>query len=95
MHRVIDKAYVALKNRDSELSKMRLGGDREEPEFAHNTWRRLAATAAEAHLQARRCTEEAVELHMGWNLKKHSKEMRLHYAEREARASRARMTEMI
>ena len=94
MHRVIDKAYVALKERDPEFS-MRLGGDRDEPVFAHNTWRRLAATAAEAHLQARKCSEEAVELHMGWNLKKHSKEMRLHYAERGARASRARMTEMI
>ena len=94
LHRTIDAAYVALRDRDPEFA-MRLGGDREEPEFAHNTWRRLAATAAEEHLQAKRCTPEAVELHMGWNLKKHAKEMRLHYAERGARASRARMTEMI
>ena len=94
LHRTIDAAYESLRDRDPEFS-MRLGGDREEPEFAHNTWRRLAATAAEEHLQAGRCKAEAVELHMGWNLKKHSKEMRLHYAERGARAARARMTEMI
>ena len=75
--------------------EMRLGGDRETPHFAHNTWRRLAATASQASLTAKRCDKEDVELQMGWQMKKHSKEMRLHYAERGARACRARMTEMI
>jgi hypothetical protein len=46
-------------------------------------------------LTAKRCDKEDVELQMGWQMKKHSKEMRLHYAERGARACRARMTEMI
>ena len=83
-----------MKAKDPDFA-MRLGGDRGEPNFAHNSWRRLAASAAQAHYQAKRCAKEDVELHMGWQLKKHAKEMRLHYAERGARASRARMTEMI
>ena len=83
-----------MKAKDPELA-MRLGGDRDEPSFAHNSWRRLAASAAQAHLQAKKCSKEDVELHMGWALRKHAKEMRLHYAERGARASRAKMTEMI
>ena len=82
------------KSRDPEF-EMRLGGDREKPHFAHNTWRRLAATAAQASLTAKRCDKEDVELQMGWQLRKHAREMRLHYAERGARACRARMTEMI
>ena len=94
LHRVIDAAYGELKQEDAEFS-MRLGGDREEPHFAHNSLRRLAATKAQAHLQAKLCSKEDVELHMGWALRKHAKERRLHYAERGARASRARMTEMI
>ena len=40
-------------------------------------------------------SKEDVDLHMGWQLRKHAKEMRLHYADRGARACRARMTEMI
>ena len=56
---------------------MRLGGDREKPQFAHNTWRRLAATAAQASLTAKRCDKEDVKLQMGWQLRKHAKEMRL------------------
>ena len=94
LHRSIDAAYARLKDRDPEF-EMRLGGDRETPHFAHNTWRRLAATAAQASLTAKRCEKEDVELQMGWQLRKHAKEMRLHYAERGARACRARMTEMI
>ena len=94
MHKSIDAAYAALKERDPEF-EMRLGGDREEPHFAHNSWRRLAATAAQAALTAKRCEKEDVELHMGWKLRKHAKEMRLHYADRGKRACRARMTEMI
>ena len=94
LHRAIDTAFVRLKKRDPEF-EMRLGGDRETPHFAHNTWRRLAATAAQASLTAKRCEKEDVELQMGWQLRKHAKEMRLHYAERGARACRARMTEMI
>ena len=94
LHRSIDAAYAALKEKDPEF-EMRLGGDREEPHFAHNSWRRLAATAAQAALTAGRCEKEDVELHMGWKLRKHQKEMRLHYADRGKRACRARMTEMI
>ena len=94
LHRSIDAAYARLKSRDPEF-EMRLGGDRDTPHFAHNTWRRLAATAAQASLTAKRCDKEDVELQMGWQLRKHAKEMRLHYAERGARACRARMTEMI
>ena len=94
LHRAIDAAYARLKDRDPDF-EMRLGGDRDKPHFAHNTWRRLAATAAQASLTAKRCEKEDVELQMGWQLRKHAKEMRLHYAERGARACRARMTEMI
>ena len=94
LHRAIDAAYAKLKERDPDW-EMRLGGDREEPHFAHNTWRRLAATTAQAAFQAKKCSKEDVDLHMGWQLRKHAKEMRLHYAERGARACRARMTEMI
>ena len=94
LHRSIDAAYARLKSRDPEF-EMRLGGEREKPHFAHNTWRRLAATAAQASLTAKRCEKEDVELQMGWQFRKHAKEMRLHYAERGARACRARMTEMI
>ena len=94
LHRAIDAAYAKLKERDPDW-EMRLGGDREEPHFAHNTWRRLAGTTAQAAFQAKKCSKEDVELHMGWQLRKHAKEMRLHYAERGARACRARMTEMI
>jgi len=94
LHRAIDAAYARLKERDADW-EMRLGGDREEPHFAHNTWRMLAATTAQAALQAKKCSKEDVDLHMGWQLRKHAKEMRLHYAERGARACRARMTEMI
>ena len=94
LHRVLDKAYENLKERDPEFH-MKLGGDRDEPHFAHNSWRRLAATHAEATLVAKRCSKDDVELQMGWLLRKHSKEMRLHYAERGARAIRARMTETI
>ena len=43
LHRVLDKAYENLKERDPEFH-MKLGGDRDEPHFAHNSWRRLAAT---------------------------------------------------
>ena len=82
LHRSIDAAYVRLKRQDPDF-EMRLGGLREKPQFAHNTWRRLAATAAQASLTAKRCDKEDVELHMGWQLRKHAKEMRLHYAERE------------
>ena len=94
LHRAIDAAYAKLKERDPDW-EMRLGGDREEAHFAHNTWRRLAATTAQAAFQAKKCSKEDVDLHMGWQLRKHAKEMRLHYAERGARACRARMTEMI
>ena len=94
LHRAIDAAYAKLKERDADW-EMRLGGDREEPHFAHNTWRRLAASTSQAAYQAKKCSKEDVDLHMGWQLKKHAKEMRLHYAERGARACRARMTEMI
>ena len=94
LHKVIDKAYDNLKERDPEFH-MKLGGDRDEPHFAHNSWRRLAATHAEMALTAKRCTKQDVDLQMGWLLRKHAKEMRLHYAERGARAVRARMTETI
>jgi hypothetical protein len=94
LHRTIDAAYERLRRKDPEF-EMRLGGDREDPHFAHNTWRRLAASTAQAAYTAKRCSKEDVDLHMGWNLRKHAKEMRLHYADRGARACRARMTEMI
>ena len=54
-----------------------------------------AGAEIQASLTAKRCEKEDVELQMGWQLRKHAKEMRLHYAERGARACRARMTEMI
>lgn len=94
LHKATDAAYAKLKKMDPEFA-MRLGGDREDPHFAHNSWRRLAASTAQAALTAQKCSKEDVELHMGWQLRKHAKEMRLHYAERGARACRARMTEMI
>ena len=94
LHRVTDKAYASLKEKYPAMD-LRLGGEREEPHFAHNSWRRMAASAAEAARQAKRCEKEDVKLHFGWNLRKHSKQMRLHYAERGARACRARMTELI
>ena len=94
LHRVTDKAYERLKAKHPEMD-LRLGGDREEPHFAHNSWRRMVATAAQTALQAKRCEKEDVDLHFGWNLRKHAKTMRLHYAERGARACRARLTEMI
>ena len=90
----VDAAHAKLKKMDLEFA-MRLGGNREDPHFAHNSWRRLAASTAQAALTAQKCSKEDVELHMGWQLRKHAKEMRLHYAERGARACRARMTEMI
>ena len=83
LHRSIDAAYARLKSRDPEF-EVRLGGDREKPHFAHNTWRRLAATAAQASLTAKRCEKEDVELQMGWQLRKHAKEMRLYTTRREA-----------
>ena len=94
LHKATDAAYAKLKKMDPEFA-MRLGGDREDPHFAHNSWRRLAASTAQAALTAQKCSKEDVELHMGWQLRKHAQEMRLHYAERGARACRARMTEMI
>ena len=72
-----------------------LGGDREVPHFAHNSWRRMADSAAQACFAAGKCDKEDVDLHFGWKLRKYAKEMRLHYADRGARASRARITEMI
>ena len=94
LHRVMDAAYVKLKEDDPDYD-MRLGGDRKDPRFAHNSWRRLAATTAEAAKLAKKVSKEDVELQFGWQLRKHAKQMRLHYAERGARAMRARMTEMI
>ena len=93
LHRSIDAAYARLKNQNPDF-EMRLGGDRENPHFAQHM-AQAAATAAQASLTAKRCEKEDVELQMGWQLRKHAKEMRLHYAGRGARACRARMTEMI
>ena len=55
LHRAIDAAYARLKDRDPDF-EMRLGGDRDKPHFAHNTWRRLAATAAQACSRRARAT---------------------------------------
>jgi len=92
LHRAIGAAYKKLKEKGGEMS---LGADRTVPHFAHNSWRRMADTAAQACLARGECEPEDIELHFGWNLKKHEKVMRLHYASRGARASRARITEMI
>ena len=86
-------AYENMKKKHPE-SDMNMGGDREDPQIAHNSWRRMAATAAQARLQKKECSKEDIELHFGWKLKKHATTMRLHYAERRARASRSRMTEL-
>ena len=92
LHRAIGAAYKRMQDKGNEMS---LGGGRTVPHFAHNTWRRMADTAAQAGLARGDCEAEDIELHFGWNLKKHEKVMRLHYASRGARASRARITEMI
>ena len=92
LHRAIGAAYKRMQDKGSEMS---LGAGRTVPHFAHNTWRRMADTAAQASLARGDCEAEDIELHFGWNLKKHEKVMRLHYASRGARASRARITEMI
>ena len=42
LHRVTDKAYTSLKEKYPAMD-LRLGGEREEPHFAHNSWRRMAA----------------------------------------------------
>ena len=95
LHRVIDKAYERLRDKHPDMD-LRLGGDRDQPHFAHNTWRRMEATAAEAALQAEKCTTSDVDMQeLGWNLRKYAKMMRLHYAERGARACRAGMSENI
>jgi len=71
------------------------GAGREEPHFAHNTWRRMASSAAQACYARGECTAEEIDLHFGWKLKKHMKQMRLHYSDRGARAVRAKITELI
>ena len=93
LHRTIDLAHSRLVERGA--MGFALGGDREAPHFAHNTWRRMAATAAQACLDRGECSAEDVDLQLGWKLKKYAKLMRLHYASRGARAIRARITEQV
>ena len=94
LHRAIDLAYERLVARGGGM-EISLGGARSVPHFAHNTWRRMADTAAQAYCARGGCQPEDVDLHMGWQLKKHTKKMRLHYANRGQRAARARITEYI
>ena len=44
---------------------MTLGGKREKPHFAHNTWRHMAAAEAEAAYARGECTAEEIDLHFG------------------------------
>ena len=94
LHRATDAAYDKLRARDPDY-RINPGAGREEPHFAHNTWRRMASTAAQATLARRECSKEDVDLQFGWKLKELSRTMRLHYASRGARASRSRITEWI
>jgi hypothetical protein len=94
LHRTIDVAYDRLVERGDGMG-MTLGGKREKPHFAHNTWRRMAAAEAEAAYARGECTAEEIDLHFGWGLKKHLRKMRLHYADRGARAVRAKITKGI
>ena len=94
LHKTIDIAYERIRSRGGGQD-MALGGERSVPHFAHGTWRRMADTAAQAAFARGECTAEDIDLHFGWKLKKYQKTMRLHYAGRGARCSRARLTQWI
>lgn len=94
LHRATDAAYAKLQAKDPEY-RINAGSGREQPHFAHNTWRRMADSAAQATFARKECSKEDVDLQFGWKLKELSRTMRLHYADRGARASRARITEWI
>ena len=94
LHRATDAAYASMIASNPEY-RINPGSGREEPHFAHNTWRRMAAVAAQASLARKECTTEDIDLQFGWKLKELSRTMRLHYSNRGARASRARITEWI
>ena len=93
LNRCLDRAY-------DEMSAVgpvdvQLGGDRDAPDWGHYTWRRLAASSAQACYARGECKEEDVDLYMGWRLAKWAKQMRLHYSDRGLRTSRAHLTESI
>ena len=94
LHKAIDLAYTRLVASGGGI-EISLGGERDVPHFAHNSWRRMADTAAQQCLARGGCSPEDVDLHMGWQLKKHARKMRLHYANRGQRAARAQITAMI
>ena len=93
LNRCLDRAYAEL----SALGPVdvQLGGDRDSPDWGHYTWRRLAASSAQACYARGECKEEDVDLYMGWRLAKWAKQMRLHYSDRGLRTSRAHLTESI
>ena len=93
LNRVLNRAYEELLAVGPV--DVQLGGDRDKPDWGHYTWRRLAASAAQACYARGECKEEDVDLYMGWRLRKWAKQMRLHYSDRGMRTSRAHLTEDI
>jgi len=91
----VTKAAFEKLEGDGGDPELVLGKGRKRPRFAHHSWRRLADTAAEECLAAGRCTSTDIELHFGWRLRDHKKNMLLHYAGRGKRTARAKVVKGI
>ena len=90
--RVTKRAYEEMRGEGGD-PELVVGKGHEAPRFAHHSWRRLADTVAEEAFARGECSEQDINLHFGWQLKKYKKKMRLHYADRGARTARARLME--
>ena len=93
LNKVVEKAYKGLMSGEGDPD-MVFGKGRDAPKISHHSWRRLADTKAKEKLARKECEKDDIELHFGWKLAEHKKDMTKHY-DRGQRTSRARITEDI